>query len=251
MPLPPTIPVRKRKLYEEIVEQLEASMLDGSLAPGEQLPSERELMKTFQVGRSSIREALFALNRMGLISLQNGERAIVTMPTASTLLDGLSPLIRHMLQGTDGVRHFQDARKLFEVALARHAAEYATTAEIEQLARALESNKLAIGKDDAFVETDVGFHRVLAQIGRNPVCNFLHSAIAAWLKEQRSISVRQPTSMERAYRAHTRIYKAIAQHDVDGAEWAIRQHLEEVSRFYWQEKEGAGDPESPPQRSSA
>lgn len=249
MPLAPTIPIRKRKLYEEIVERLEASMLDGSLAPGERLPSERELMKTFQVGRSAIREALFALNRMGLISLQNGERAIVTMPTASTLLDELSPSIRHMLQAPGGIRHFQDARSMFEVGLARRAAEHATAGEIEQLATALESNKLAIGNNDAFVETDMGFHRVLAQISRNPVFTFMNSAIATWLKEQRSISARQPTSMERAYRAHTRIYTAIAQHDVDGAEWAIRQHLEEVSRFYWQEIEG--EPEPLHQRSSA
>lgn len=248
MPLSTAIPIRKRKLFEEIVERIEASMLEGSLAPGEQLPSERELMKTFQVGRSAIREALFALNRMGLISLQNGERAMVTMPTESTLLDGLLPSIRHMLQGTDGIRHFQNARSLFEVALARHAAEHATADEIAQLAAALELNKQAIGNSDAFVETDVGFHRVLAQIARNPVFTFLHSAIAAWLKEQRAISVRQPTSMERAYRAHTRIYKAVAQHDVDGAEWAIRQHLEEVGRFYWQEKEG--EPESLHQRSA-
>ena len=242
MPLSVATPIRKRKLYEDIVERLETSMLDGSLAPGEQLPSERDLMKTFQVGRSAIREALFALNRMGLISLQNGERAIVTMPTASTLLDGLSPSIRHMLQGPDGVRHFQNARNLFEVALARHAAEHATADDIAQLSAALELNKEAIGNADAFVETDVGFHHVLAHIARNPVFTFLHSAIAAWLKEQRSISVRQPTSMERAYRAHTRIYTAVAQHDVDRAEWAVREHLEEVGHFYWQEKERAVEP---------
>ncbi|MEO8133839.1 MAG: transcriptional regulator NanR [Betaproteobacteria bacterium] len=238
MPLPTAMPIRKRKLFHAIVEQLELAMLDGSLAPGEQLPSERELMKTFQVGRTAIREALFALDRMGLISVQNGERAIVTMPTASTLLDSMSPSIRHMLQAPDGIRHFQEARSLFEVALVRHAAEFATADDIERLAAALESNKQAIGNSDAFVETDVGFHRVLAEIARNPVFTFLHSAIAAWLKEQRTISVRQPISMERAYRAHTRIYKAIAQHDVDGAEWAVREHLEEVSRFYWQVKTG-------------
>src|SRR4051812_12658367 len=103
-------PVRRRKLYEEIVERLEALMLDGVLAPGEQLPSERELMTTFQVGRTAIREALFALNRMGLISLQNGERAVVTTPTASSVIGELSPSIRHMLQVDDGIRHFQDAR---------------------------------------------------------------------------------------------------------------------------------------------
>ena len=70
-------PVRRRKLYEEIVDRLEALMLDGTLAPGDQLPSERELMVTFQVGRTAVREALFALSRMGLISLQNGAKLYV------------------------------------------------------------------------------------------------------------------------------------------------------------------------------
>jgi len=226
-------PVRKRKLYEEIVERLQASMLDGRLALGEQLPSERELMTTFQVGRTAIREALFALNRMGLVSLQNGERAIVTRPSASALLDELSPSILHMLQASDGVRHFQDARMLFEVALARHAAQHATEEDIAELAAALKANKEAMDNLDEFVETDVEFHFVLARIARNPIFTSLHSAIAAWLKEQRAISVHQPTSPERAYRAHARIYRAVADQDVDGAERAIRKHLEEVGRFYW------------------
>lgn len=229
-------PIRRRKLYEDIVEQLQAMMLRGELTPGEQLPSERELMTTFQVGRTAVREALFALNRMGLVSLQNGERAVVTRPSASTLLDELSPTIRHMLQGADGVRHFQDARTLFEVALARHAAQHATAADVAMLEAALERNKRALGDFAAFIETDVAFHYVLAQIPRNPIFTSLHAAIAAWLKEQRAISVHQPSSPERAHRAHARICKAVAQHDPDAAERAMRQHLEEVSRFYWQAK---------------
>jgi DNA-binding FadR family transcriptional regulator len=229
-------PIRKRKLYEDIVQRIEALMLDGSLALGEQLPSERELMTTFQVGRTAVREALFALNRMGLISLQNGERAVVTRPTASALLDELSPSIRHMLQAPEGIQHFQDARTMFEVALVRYAAEHATTDDLAQLTAALERNKRSLGDPNAFIETDVAFHLVLAEIPRNPIFTSLHSAIAAWLKEQRATSVHQPTSPERALRAHTRICKAVVQHDVDGAELAMRRHLEEVSRFYWQAK---------------
>ena len=227
-------PVRRRKLYEEIVERIETLMLEGSLAPGEQLPSERELMTTFRVGRTAIREALFALNRMGLISLQNGERAIVTTPTALSVIDELSPSIRHMLQVDDGIRHFQDARALFEIALARHAAQHATPDDLAQLKAALERNKLALGNAETFIATDVAFHFVLAQIARNPIFTSLHAAIAAWLKEQRATSVHQPSSPQRACKAHGRIYEAIAARDPDAAETAMRKHLEEVSRFYWQ-----------------
>lgn len=229
-------PIRRRKLYEDIVEQLESMMLRGALAPGEQLPSERELMNTFQVGRTAVREALFALNRMGLVSIQNGERAIVTRPSAAALLDELSPTIRHMLQAQDGIRHFQDARTLFEVSLVRHAAQHAKPVDLGALEAALQRNKLALGDHEAFIETDVAFHFVLAEMPSNPIFTSLHAAIAAWLKEQRAISVHQPTSPERAFRAHTRIYQAVAKHDPDAAERAMRQHLDEVSRFYWQAK---------------
>jgi len=227
-------PIHKRKLYEEIVERLEALMLDGSLKIGDQLPSERELMTMFQVGRTAVREALFALNRMGLISLKNGERAIVTRPSPSELLDELSPLVRHMLQAAKGIQHFQDARTMFEVALVRYAAANATVDDLAQLTAALELNKLSLGDSKAFIETDVAFHFVLAEIPRNPVFTFLHGAIAARLKEQRAISGHQPSAQERAFQAHARIFKLVVQHNADGAERAMRQHLDEVSHYYWQ-----------------
>ena len=227
-------PVRRRKLYEEIVERIEQLMLEGHLAPGDQLPSERDLMTRFQVGRTAVREALFALNRMGLISLQNGERALVTRPTPQNLLGELSGAVRHMLAAPDGVRHFQNARLLFETALVRDAAANATDADIERLAAALKRNRQSLGNPDAFIASDVAFHYVLAEMPRNPIFTALHAAIAEWLQEQRATSVHEHGSPDAAFRAHRRIFLAIQARDVDEAERAMRDHLEEVGRFYWQ-----------------
>ena len=74
-------PIRRRKLYEEVVVRLEAMIHEGELNPGDLLPSERELMLHFGVGRPAIREALFALHRMGLVIVANGERPRVSSPT--------------------------------------------------------------------------------------------------------------------------------------------------------------------------
>lgn len=227
-------PVRRRKLYEEIVERIEQLMLEGRLAPGDQLPSERDLMNTFQVGRTAVREALFALNRMGLVSLQNGERALVTRPTPKNLLNDLSGAARHMLAAPDGVRHFQHARTLFETALARDAAANATPEDIARLGAALERNREALGDAEAFVASDVAFHYVLAEMPCNPIFTALHAAIAEWLQEQRATSVHEHGSPEAACRAHERIYLAIRAQDPDAAERAMREHLDEVSRYYWQ-----------------
>jgi len=87
---------------------------------------------------------------------------------------------------------------MFEVALVRHAAENATADDLAQLAAALERNKSALGDTNAFIETDVGFHFVLAEITRNPIFIYLHAAMANWLKEQRETSDHQPASRERS-----------------------------------------------------
>src|SRR5438067_11459312 len=83
-------PIRRRKLSEEAALRLEAMIRDDTFPPGTMLPSERDLMKMFGVGRASIREALFALNRMGLVRARNGERSRVTTPTPATLITELA-----------------------------------------------------------------------------------------------------------------------------------------------------------------
>jgi GntR family transcriptional regulator, sialic acid-inducible nan operon repressor len=230
-------PVRRRKLYEDIVARIEQAIINGELSSGDQIPSERELMASFGVGRTSVREALFALQRMGLIALNNGERARVTQPTPEVLVGELSGTARHLLATPEGVRHFQQARLFLEVALARHAAEHASKDDLVSLEDALEANRKAIDQPEKFVRTDVFFHFVLAKISANPIFTSLHTAIAEWLMEQRATAARaEKASMQRAYNAHKRIYAAIISRDPDAAEAAMRSHLDRVNKFYWQVK---------------
>ena len=232
-------PLRRRKLYEDIVDRIEQAIIGGQFAPGDQIPSERELMASFGVGRTSVREALFALQRMGLIALNNGERARVTQPTPEVLVGELSGTARHLLATPDGVRHFQQARLFLEVALAGHAAAHATKADLADLADALEANRKAIDQPETFVRTDIFFHFILAKISGNPIFTSLHAAIAEWLMEQRATAARaEKASMRRAYNAHKRIHAAIVARDPDAAEAAMRSHLDRVRKFYWKVKSG-------------
>ena len=227
-------PIRRRRLSEDIVERIERLMLEGQLAPGDQLPSERDLMARFHVGRPAVREALFALGRMGLVNVQNGERAVVTRPTATSLLGGLAGAVRHMLATDDGVRQFQDARMLFEIALVRRAAATVGREDLALLRQALERNIQAKDDIDRFVATDVGFHLALARIARNAIFTGLHETLSGWLAEQRTTSVVAKGSPEAACHAHTLIFEAVAAGDPDAAERAMRAHLEAVAGFYWQ-----------------
>jgi DNA-binding FadR family transcriptional regulator len=232
-----TAPIRRRKLYEEVVVRLEAWIHEGELKPGDPLPSERELMVHFGVGRPAIREALFALQRMGLVVVATGERPRVASPTTKTLLGELSGAARLILAKPEGMRHFQQARALFECALAEDATRLATLDDVRALEKALAANEDAIGDDARFMQTDVAFHFVIATIPRNPIYVALHEAIVEWLVDQRSVSLRRAGTDRLAFESHREIFEAIAARDPAAAGDAMRRHLDEIARRYWNVKE--------------
>jgi len=229
--------VRRRKLYEDVADHLETMIRSGAYAPSDLLPSERDLMKQFGVGRPAVREALFHLRKMGVVELRSGERARVTQPTPQFVIGALSGTARHMLAAPHGVREFQNARIFFEVGLARHAASFATQGEIVRFEAALNDNHAAIGDLKRFQETDVAFHYVLALIPGNSIFQAIHAALAEWLLEQRRTTLR-PGEDVIAYEAHRAIFEAVAAHDPDRAERAMREHLAYVVRRYTEISEG-------------
>ena len=226
-------PVRRRKLYEEVARRIEDLIRAGTFAAGEELPPERELVEMFAVGRPAVREALFSLEKMGMVSVRSGKRAVVTEPTPDLLIGELSGVARNLLAHTEGARQFQNARTFFEASLARHAAKYATPAQIDDLAAALERNRQAIGRSEAFEITDVHFHYVLATIPGNPIFTAVHQGLLNWLKEQRRTSYRAPGAEQAAYEAHKRIFQAVRDHDPDRVEVEMTDHLRKVSEYYW------------------
>jgi DNA-binding FadR family transcriptional regulator len=227
-------PIKRRRLYQELVEQLIELIVSGRMPPGTQLPSERELVEQFGVGRSAVREALFALQKMGMVTLNSGERATVVAPTSGALVNELAGAARSYLSQPAGVRNFQDARVFLEAGLARHAALHATPGDMDLLRRALKDNENALGDVERFIDTDVAFHYVLAEIAQNPIFTTLLTALAEWLRGQRASSVSARGSPEAAVAAHKRIFEAIAAKDPDAAEREMRFHLQQVSDFYWQ-----------------
>jgi GntR family transcriptional repressor for pyruvate dehydrogenase complex len=177
---------------------------------------------------------------MGLVELRSGERAQVIQPTPEVVVDALSGVAKHMLIAPDGVRNFQNARLFFEVGLARHAALHATAEDVDHLRAALEANQAALNDLARFEQTDVAFHYVLAVIPRNPIFPAIHAAIAEWLVQQRHITLNwrgRKGTAQRAHAAHRAIYEAIAAHDPDRAERAMRDHLAHVASVFWEAME--------------
>ena len=230
--------VRRRKIHEDVAAQIEEAIIAGVYAEGDQLPSERELMERFGVGRPAVREALLLLERSGVVQLSAGERARVVYPTIDGLVDQISASARHFLATSAGERSLQEARRVFESAIARNAAEVATADDVARLEQALEANRRSLPSLEDFELTDVAFHFAIAEIGGNQVFSAMHRAIVGWLALQRRVSLKLPEALPDALRHHEMIFEAIARREPEQAWRAMTSHMRDVERWYEKGKTG-------------
>src|ERR1700730_15589641 len=86
--------VRSSRLYEQIVQQVEESIVKGALKPGDQLPPERELAQQFGVSRTAVREAVKALREKGLVEAYPGRGTFITDGTSNTMKQSLHRMMR-------------------------------------------------------------------------------------------------------------------------------------------------------------
>jgi len=237
--------VERKTLSEQVAEQLERDILEGRLKEDDQLPTERQLMEQFGVGRPAVREALFYLQRLGLIAINSGTRARVIRPTADAVMTRLSGVTRQLLSRSEGQQYFQEARAMFEISLARYAAVHASKEEIDSLHRAIGENRQALGDEARFKRSDNDFHGVLAGIARNPIFNAVHEGLSEWLDDRRAQVLQRDGEDLAALKAHTEIVEAIASGDPDAAESAMRRHLDRHYGTYRQLKKRLSEPEVP------
>jgi DNA-binding FadR family transcriptional regulator len=231
--------LKRSRLFEQVADVLEQRIRDRELVAGAELPSERQLMAEFGVGRTAIREALFHLQQAGLVDLRAGSRARVTAPNAEVVMTSLSSSAKYLLSDDNGIRNFQDARALFETGLARDAARNATSKDIRHLSDALDANYKSIGDIRRFEDSDVAFHYAIATIPKNPIYVVLHRAIIDWLVDQRRVTLGYPGQNRVAFGAHVAIFEAIKAHDPELADARMRSHLDQVAKLYWKARKAA------------
>jgi GntR family transcriptional repressor for pyruvate dehydrogenase complex len=119
--------VKKTRIYEEVVAQLHQLIEEGKLKAGDRLPSERELAETFRVSRGSVREAIKALEREGLVVARPGSGTFISAVDVERLV---APLASLLLRSKDALIDLFEMRRLVEPGIAALAAERATAADI-------------------------------------------------------------------------------------------------------------------------
>ncbi|HEX6363782.1 MAG TPA: transcriptional regulator NanR [Albitalea sp.] len=226
-------PIQRRKLYQEVLDRLLERIRSGEIPPGGQLPSERELMEFYGVGRPAVREALQALERSGIVEITQGERARVVVPTAGRLIEQVAGGARHLLHmQPDMLEHLKDARVFLEIGIARLAAERATDEDIARLRERLAEHRETLTHLDDFLMLDMAFHREIARISGNPIFPAIVEALFGWASEYYQPFVRAPGAEALTLAEHQRIIDAIATRDPQVAERAVREHLTRANELY-------------------
>ena len=218
--------VRTSRLYEQIVQQIEESIVKGDLKTGDQLPAERELAQRFGVSRTAVREAVKALREKGLVEAYSGRGTFITDGTRQAVRQSLDLMSRMGQQ--EGSRDLAEVRAILEPEIAALAAQRIQEPELATMREAVAVMDKAGQDPDAYIEADLDFHLALAEGASNPLILSLIDSIVGLLREQRLRIFKVSGGPERGQAHHKKILEAIERRDADKAREAMRSHLEQV-----------------------
>ncbi len=215
--------VRKRRAYEDIVDQIFRLIEKGKLRRGDQLPVEKELSETFKVSRLTVREAILSLETMKLVDRRQGNGTYVIASSEEALV---KPLAAALVQEKDSLLDVFAVREIIEPEIARLATGNATPEHIAGLERILEiqENELANRNN----RVNASFHRELAKMARNKVLERLLFALMDTLAAAGEKYSQTEERRRKSLQGHRQILLAVQTGEKDAAGRAMRLHLREV-----------------------
>ncbi len=222
-------PIKTKRLYEEIVEQIKQLITNGNLKPGDRLLAERELAEQFQVSRASVREAIRTLEMLGVIDIRPGEGTFVRSTDAD---DIIRPLAMFLAVERSSLLDMFEMRRIFETATASLAAQRATLEELDQIESMLENmrERLNVQDPEKGEEFDAAFHYAVAEATHNSLLTKLFKTVSEEFAKANSVARRQlyQDNIQNAQKIidqHSEILEAIRSRSPQAASAAMLAHL--------------------------
>ncbi|WP_139491711.1 FadR/GntR family transcriptional regulator [Brevibacillus dissolubilis] len=214
---------QNRKVYEGILLQLHEIIRDQNLRPGDKIPSERELSDLLGAGRSSVREALRALELLGLIETRRGEGTFLKHYRHNRLIDILGTYI---LRDYKTKKDLVEMRKMLELDAVRLACKRATQKHFDEMEFILENAWERLERGEIPIEEDYLFHRVICRSSRNSVLHRIWAPVIEYSGNIRTGSLSREGRAGVALEEHREIMEAIRAGDEEKAVECMKNHLD-------------------------
>jgi DNA-binding FadR family transcriptional regulator len=222
-------PLVTASLAKQIAEKIRESIAVGTLKADDRLPTEDELAKQFQVSRPTIREALKQLAAQSLIRSRRGPAGgtFVNRPSYKEVSSNLTTATALLVSlGEFEVPEILEARHELEVTCARLATKRNAEAELDIMAKEIETQKNSALSDVDFCASDVRFHRAMADASHNPVLQFVMFAVIEALQPIENMVVFRFREREEIVKQHEKMLAALKARDTDAAVAAVTEQTE-------------------------
>lgn len=225
---------RPEKIAERIARQIVNHIVDNDLAEGTVLPTERQLVETFGVGRTTLREALRLLESRSVLTIKPGPHGgpVVRMPRADDLREALTLMLQF---SSSSLMEVLEARTALEPVMARLAAERISKEALTELSDSVERMRLAKGDQSAFLAENRRFHSIIAEATGNRILQVFNDTLKTIADGATLGVVYTPARRQSVAKAHERIVSALRERDGLAAEQAMRDHVAEAGNF-WRRK---------------
>jgi len=221
-------PIKIKKIYEEIVEQLKDMISRGELKPGTKLPSERDMAESLGVSRASVREALTALEAIGILDIRPGEGTFVRETSVSETFEPLAMVLE--VEQNPGVE-MMEVRRVLETESAALAALRATEENLKKIEESLYRMKTARSVAEA-VEADLRFHFAIAEATRNSILLRIMNTVADLMhnvfRHKREQLFSAPGKSSEIISEHEAIYTAIREKNPEQARAQMLKHINNI-----------------------
>lgn len=226
-------PVRKKRVYQDIVEQIKKAIEKGEIFQGEKLPSERALAESFSVSRTSVKEAFSVLESAGVVEIKQGSGVFLIKNNTDEIIAKINSVIRGVAVD---IVELMELRQAIEGDAAYYAALRGTKEDVEAVYKAFCDLENAVSKRSIAAEEDLTFHMSIAKAARNSITEkvmyMISDQVLEGLNESRTNTLEVPNKSQTILTEHRFIYEAIQEGNPDQAKEAMCNHLQKVKQRY-------------------
>jgi len=225
-------PIKKNRAYEDVIEQIIESVEIGDIAPGEKLPSERNLSEQLSISRSVIREALSILQTGNIIEVKPGIGAFLKQDDKETLLKNMKTVFT---RNEIDIIQLLEVRQSLEAQAAYLAAKRATKSDLEDIHSALVWLEQAVENKNIGADEDLSFHLAIGRASHNAMIvdllNLISDRFLEALKETRTELMKR-NKVNIYMKEHRNIYNVIVEGDAEKASELMKLHMDNMIEFH-------------------